>query len=157
MPFPFKLSKRLARMKAWLVPVAAAALTMCEPRDKGITGLTLPSQSVMQDATSPDAIPLPVAFWNLDAGSGGVAADASGNGNTATLGGGSSWAPGVTRNAVLLDGVSGQHSVPNSPWLDPSGAFSIEAWVNPKVAASGFRAVVVKNYTYFLYADRKSV
>src|SRR6266513_5324897 len=151
MPFTFKLSKRLALMKASLVPAAAAALTMCQPGDRGITGLTPPSKSIMQDAGSPDAIP--VAYWNLDEGSGGVAVDASGKGNTATLGGGSSWAPGVTKAAVLLDGVSGQVSVPNSPALNPPGAFSIAVWVNPKVAASGFHAVVVKNYTYFLYAS----
>src|SRR6266513_6375012 len=41
----------------------------------------------------------------------------------------------------------------NSPALNPPGAFSIAVWVNPKVAASGFHAVVVKNYTYFLYAS----
>src|SRR2546421_7623760 len=84
------------------------------------------------------------SYWNLDEGSGGVAVDASGKGNTATLGGGSSWAPGVTKAAVLLDGVSGQVSVTNSPPHNTHGHFSIAVCLYPKVAASGFHAVVVK-------------
>src|SRR3989441_3472564 len=65
------------------------------------------------------ATPTPVASWKLDENSGSVAADASGNGNTASLGGGSAWAAGVTGGAIQLDGVSGQLSVPNSPSLNP--------------------------------------
>src|SRR5438445_3116821 len=152
MPFTFKLAKRLALIKASLVPAAVAALAACQPRDRGITGPALPSQSVMQ-VVAHDTVSLSVASWSFDEGSGGVAADASGNGNTATLGAGSSWAPGVSGGAVRLDGVSGQLSVPNSPSLNPSGAFSVAAWVEPEAAASDFRAVVVKNYTYFLYAS----
>ena len=47
MPFTFKLSKRLALMKASLIPAAATALTMCQLRDSGITAPTSPSKSVM--------------------------------------------------------------------------------------------------------------
>src|SRR5438445_717669 len=156
MPFTFKLSKRLALMKASLVPVAAAALAACQLQDgRGITDPTLPSSAVMQVFTSPDTVTLdaPVAYWKLDEGAGSAAADASGNGNNASLGGGSSWTAGLTGSGVLLDGVSGQLSVPDAPSLNPSSAFSITAWVNPKAAPVDFRAVVVKNYTYFLYAS----
>src|SRR2546426_9986697 len=152
MPFTFKLSKRLALMKASLVPAAAAALAACQLQDRrGITDPTLPSSAVMQVVTSPDIAP-PIASWKLDEGAGSTAADASGNGNTATLGGGSSWTPGLVGSAVLLDGVSGQLSVPSSPSLNLAGAFSVAAWVKPDAAMADFRAVVVKNYTYFLYA-----
>src|SRR5256885_3037930 len=152
MPFTFKLPRRLPLIKASLVPAPVAALAACQPRDRGITGPALPSQSVMQ-VVAHDTVSLSVASWSFDEGSGGVAADASGNGNTATLGAGSSWAPGVSGGAVRLDGVSGQLAVPDSPSLNPSGAFSVAAWVEPKAAASDFRAVVVKNYPYFLYAS----
>ncbi len=59
MPFTFKLSKRLALMKASLVPAAAAALVACQLQDRrGITGPTLPSNSVVQVVTSPDTVTL---------------------------------------------------------------------------------------------------
>src|SRR3989475_12271978 len=59
MPFTFKLSKRLALMKASLVPAAAAVLTTCQLQDRrGITGPTLPSNSVAQVVHIPDAVPL---------------------------------------------------------------------------------------------------
>src|SRR3989442_3776261 len=59
MPFTFKLSKRLALMKASLVPAAAAALVACKLQDRrGITDLTLPSNSVVQVVTSPDTVTL---------------------------------------------------------------------------------------------------
>src|SRR3989441_8650245 len=59
MPFTFKLSKRLALMKASLVPAAAAVLAACQLQDRrGITGPTLPSNSVVQVVTSPDTVTL---------------------------------------------------------------------------------------------------
>src|SRR5438309_3285494 len=59
MPFTFKLSKRLALMKASLVPAAAAVLTTCQLQDRrGITGPTLPSNSVAQVVTIPDTVTL---------------------------------------------------------------------------------------------------
>src|SRR5256712_814695 len=59
MPFTFKLSKRLALMKASLLPAAAAVLTTCQLQDRrGLTGPTLPSNSVVQVVTSPDTLTL---------------------------------------------------------------------------------------------------
>src|SRR2546430_12350661 len=142
MPFTFKLSKRLALIKASLVPAAVAALAACQPRDRGITGPALPSQSVMQ-VVAHDTVSLSVASWSLDESSGGVAADASGNGNTATLGAGSSWAPGVSGGAVRLDGVSGQLSVPNSPSLTAADASALPARVEPTGRPLHVRALVI--------------
>src|SRR5213593_1473175 len=59
MPFTFKLSKRLALMKASLVPAAAALFVACQLQDRrGITDPTLPSNSVVQVVTSPDTVTL---------------------------------------------------------------------------------------------------
>jgi Big-like domain-containing protein/polysaccharide lyase-like protein len=59
MPFTFKLSKRLALMKAALVPAAAAALAACQLQDRrGITDPTLPSNSVVQVVIVPDTVML---------------------------------------------------------------------------------------------------
>src|SRR3989454_93400 len=59
MPFTFKLSKRLALMKASLVPAVAAVLAACQLQDRrGITDPTLPSNSVVQVVTSPDTVTL---------------------------------------------------------------------------------------------------
>src|SRR3989442_1693526 len=59
MPFTFKLSKRLALMKASLVPAAAAVLATCQLQDRrGITDPTLPSSSVVQVVVTPDTVTL---------------------------------------------------------------------------------------------------
>src|SRR5437867_1694235 len=59
MPFTFKLSKRLALMKASLVPAAATVLAACQLQDRrGITDPTLPSNSVVQVVTVPDTVTL---------------------------------------------------------------------------------------------------
>src|SRR5690349_20449426 len=54
MPFTFKLSKRLALMKAWLALAAAASLVACER----VAAPTQPSTSVVQVITSPDTVTL---------------------------------------------------------------------------------------------------
>src|SRR2546426_131888 len=59
MPFTFKLSKRLALMKASLVPAAAAVLAACQLQDRrGTTGPTLPSNSVVEVVIVPDTVTL---------------------------------------------------------------------------------------------------
>ncbi len=59
MPFTFKLSKRLALMKASLVPAAAALFVACQLQDRrGITGPTLPGSPMVQVVTSPDTVTL---------------------------------------------------------------------------------------------------
>src|SRR2546426_365657 len=59
MPFTFKVSKRVALMKASLVPAAAAVLATCQLQDRrGITDPTLPSSSVVQVVVPPDTVTL---------------------------------------------------------------------------------------------------
>jgi hypothetical protein len=69
-----------------------------------------------------------VAFYDFDETSGTSAADSSGNGHTATLVGGATFAAGLENNAVTLSG-SGQYvSLPTGIANDLS-SFSITAWV----------------------------
>jgi hypothetical protein len=56
----------------------------------------------------------PVYHWKLDENSGTTSVDASGNGNTVTLQGGTSWVSGRYANAVELDGVDNYLSTSTS-------------------------------------------
>ena len=70
--------------------------------------------------------------WGFNEAGGTTAADASGNGNTATLVNGPSPVAGQHGNAVNLDGVNDQLQVPNSPSLDVSGnALTLSLWLRP--------------------------
>jgi hypothetical protein len=93
-----------------------------------------------------------VAHWKFDEGSGASTADASGNGNLATLANGPAWGAGVAGKALYFDGTDDNLVVAHSSSLNLSGAFSISAWVNPASTFAGFRSILVKNYTYYLYA-----
>jgi hypothetical protein len=71
-----------------------------------------------------------VAYWNFDEGSGTVAGDSSGNGNTGTLINGPQWVDGVVGNALEFDGVDDKVSVPDSTSLDINGdQMSVEYWI----------------------------
>src|SRR2546426_937989 len=54
MPFTFKISVRLARMKASLALAAAAALAACALQDRRVTGPNPPNDAVVQVVTTPD-------------------------------------------------------------------------------------------------------
>jgi hypothetical protein len=69
-----------------------------------------------------------VAFYRFDETSGTSAADASGNGHTATLKGGASFASGLTNNAVSIAGNSQYVSVP-AGIVSSLTSCSISAWV----------------------------
>jgi DUF1680 family protein len=69
-----------------------------------------------------------VAHWQFDETSGTSAADATGNGKTATLNGGATWVAGRSGNAVNLSGTSQYVSAP-AGILAGATAVSIATWV----------------------------
>ncbi len=71
------------------------------------------------------------ARWTFDQGSGTTAANSSGNGLTAALQGGASWAAGEIGDALSLSGTGQYASVPANGAFDVSSttAFTISAWV----------------------------
>lgn len=77
----------------------------------------------------------PAALWRLDETSGPTAADAIGSNDGSYVGGVTFAAagalPGDPNPSAGFDGSSGYVAVPFAANLNPSGPFSIEAWVNP--------------------------
>src|SRR5262249_11718354 len=94
-----------------------------------------------------------VAYWKFDEGSGTTVSDSSGNGNTGTLINGPLWTAGRVGNALFFDGIDDNVTVPDSNSLDLSNSFTLSAWVNPVSTFTDFRSILVKNYTYYLYAS----
>jgi hypothetical protein len=84
-------------------------------------------------------------------------ADSSGYDNTGTLQGNATFAAGVAGvngnfgNALTLDGTGDFVTVPNSSALNPSGAITVEAWVN--VAEIGFYPAIVSKGNVGNYAE----
>lgn len=76
----------------------------------------------------------PAAYWRLSEAGGLAAADATGHGNTGTYQNGvqlgqSGALNGDSDTAVHFDGVDDYISAADSPWLSPTSAVSVEAWV----------------------------
>jgi len=74
-----------------------------------------------------------VAAYNFDENSGSTAADASGNGNTATLFGSTTWVSGHTGSALNFDGTSGFSTAPTVAYL---ANWSVSVWVRSPAAPS---------------------
>ena len=98
-----------------------------------------------------------VAAYGFDEGAGTSAADASGQGNTATVAG-ATWTPGRFGQSLTFDGVADWVTVAASAELNFTAAMTIEAWVYP-TEADGWRLVVFKeapgeihNHNYGLYS-----
>ena len=75
-----------------------------------------------------------VARWAFDEGSGTSAADATGNGHTATLQG-PTWSPGRSGSTLTFDGEDDIVAVLASPALTGlTNNFSLAFWANPRAA-----------------------
>ena len=74
-----------------------------------------------------------VAYYPFDETSGTSAADDSGNGHTATLSGGATFASGLQNNAVTLSGSNQYVSLPNGI-VSGLSSFSISTWVKLSAA-----------------------
>ncbi len=84
--------------------------------------------TVYWNVTDTPAPPPFIAHYPLDEAAGSVAADATGNGRTATLSGGARWTAGRTGSAVDLGGA-GEHVLLPAGLLAGATAFSVATWV----------------------------
>jgi len=72
------------------------------------------------------------AYWNFDEGSGNIAADSSGNGNTGTLINNPAWVDGTSGKALSFNGVNNYVQIPQSSSLDVTSQLTVEAWIYPR-------------------------
>ncbi len=84
---------------------------------------------------------IPEILWaKLNEGTGTFTADSTGNGNSGTLIGGSSWTTGPnSTNAVTFDGIDGYIEIANEANFDleRTDSFSITGWVKVNASATG--------------------
>jgi hypothetical protein len=94
-----------------------------------------------------------VAAYGFDAGSGRMAADSSGKGNTGTISGATWTSRGRFGSAVRFDGAGQMVRVPASAALDLKGTMTMSAWVRPSDPQAGWRTILHRQTdAYFLAA-----
>jgi hypothetical protein len=89
--------------------------------------------------------PNPQAYWRFDEGSGTVAGDATGHGNTGALQNGAGWTAGIRGTAVSLDGVDDYVSIANSFRLT-SANFTLDAWIKGDPGMEQFGRILDSGY-----------
>ena len=70
-------------------------------------------------------------WWPAEGNAGDVV-----GGNNGSLIHGAGFAPGLVGQAFNFNGTNQYVAIPNSPGLDPTGSFTIEAWVYPQPSAT---------------------
>ncbi|MDP9491802.1 MAG: Ig-like domain-containing protein, partial [Actinomycetota bacterium] len=122
------------------------------------------SAEVNVTVTNTGSPPAPglVASYGFDEGSGGSAADITGNGNLGTLNG-PTWTIGRFGQALNFDGVNDRVSVPDSNLLDLTTGMTLEAWVKPTALGTAWKTTIFKhrnanatNMVYVMYANRNT-
>jgi hypothetical protein len=93
----------------------------------------------------------PVAAYAFNEGAGTTLGDASGNGNTGTLQGPTWTAAGKYGAALSFDGINDLVVVNPSNSLNLSTAMTLEAWVFPTAAQSGWRTIVQREVDAFTF------
>jgi Domain of unknown function (DUF4082)/Concanavalin A-like lectin/glucanases superfamily/Domain of unknown function (DUF4091)/Abnormal spindle-like microcephaly-assoc'd, ASPM-SPD-2-Hydin len=96
------------------------------------------------DVAFSSAIPPVSAVYGFNEGSGTSTADASGNGNTATLAGASWTAVGRYANGLSFNGSTGYLEAANSKSLNPATAATFSAWINLAAANSNISSIINK-------------
>ena len=89
-----------------------------------------------------------VGYWSFDDGTGTIASDSSGNGNTATLINGPSWVTaGEVAGALSFDGVDDYVSFASQP----QGTLSVSAWVYAQATPGNLLPRIIDMPGYVLY------
>jgi hypothetical protein len=89
----------------------------------------------------------PVGQWHLDEGSGTVAADSSGYGDTGTVVGGAAWATGRFGFGLSFNGTTALVQIPDGPQLEPTATVTVSAWVEHAGSPGRYRYIVAKGET----------
>jgi Concanavalin A-like lectin/glucanases superfamily/Chitobiase/beta-hexosaminidase C-terminal domain/IPT/TIG domain/Fibronectin type III domain len=94
-----------------------------------------------------------VAAYDFNAGSGTTVSDVSGNGNTGTIVNATWTTSGKYGGALSFNGTNAQVTIPDSASLHLTTAVTLEAWVSPSSAPTGWQDVIYKPLdNYFLEA-----
>jgi hypothetical protein len=97
-----------------------------------------------------------VADYGFNENQGTTVADASGRGNTGTVTQTAWTTAGRIGNALVFNGMTSWVTVPDAAALDLTTGMTLEAWVFPTAALSGWVGVLSKeqsnSVSYFLYA-----
>jgi len=95
-----------------------------------------------------------VAAYDFNAGSGTTVSDVSGNGNTGTIVNATWTTAGKFGGALSFNGTNAQVVINDSASLHLTSAVTLEAWVNPSSALTGWQDVIYKPLdNYFLEAS----
>ena len=98
-----------------------------------------------------------VAAYNFDAGQGSSVADLSGNSNVGVVSRATWAANGRFGRALAFNGVDSWVTVNYAPSLDLTRGMTLEAWVYPTAAQSGWRDIIMKEKSsgavYYLTAN----
>src|SRR5450432_133148 len=78
-----------------------------------------------------------LGLWHFDEGSGTTSADASGNGNTASLVGSPSWTTGYEGNALQFNGSSSTVQANLTSWFGGNNTLTAAAWVYATASTNG--------------------
>jgi RHS repeat-associated protein len=82
-------------------------------------------------------------FWKLNDGEAGAAADDSGHGDAAALGGDSYWTSDGG-GALVTDGTSGGGASTSAPAVNTSGNFTVSAWAKPAATGTGTQTIATQ-------------
>lgn len=105
-----------------------------------------PDETINLESPSSPANPSTglVAAYSFEEGSGSTTADVSGQGNPGVISGASWSTQGKFGNALYFNGANSWVTINDSPSLDLTNSMTLEAWVYPTSAMSGWRAVINK-------------
>jgi len=94
-----------------------------------------------------------VAAYGFDEGAGTAIRDASGQNNNGTASG-TTWTTGKFGSALVFNGTNAQVTIPNAASLQLTTGMTLEAWVFPTTAPTGWRAIVDMNVDgYYIMAS----
>ena len=150
---PTKTSTSIPFQTATRTPTNPAASATPTP-----TSSPTPSRTITAAPTA-TAVTGPVALYNFNSKSGTTLTDSSGYNNHGTLLNGPNWTrKGKYGSALVFDGVDDKVVVPDSNSLDLTNRLTLEAWVYPTTAMSGWDTILMKeqppgNLLYALYAN----